>query len=321
MSAITKYPAAFILFLITIAAGFVAYYSTVKNNQQTDNIQELGKKTKELGELNKSIGQRVEIITTESKRITEENKDLSKKNIELSEQTKSLISEVQHLTEKSKILIDKIEATTTKNAKENLQSGGIKLIIKPFYKENDTVRFLFGRSNWSNNISRIKENLIKFPDAGSRLGMGTFPVVKFKLDNNNKILFSVQVYDLDDNLIVEVKDNYWWYNKNFISKYNYDDTGFEVLDNKGHIVISIDVLDNNTIRFQGIFADLKSEFCSLIGQSDMSYFNKKTKLGIGLNPNVNIKTNEALEKEIEKLNFKRLFKYSGKDWLGMRNNE
>lgn len=307
MRLILKNLPAFILLLITIAAAIVAFYATIKDNQQKDNIEDLSKQTNRLSELNKSIGENVEKITTE-------NNKLSKENIELSTQAKDLITEVQHLSEKSKVLIDKIEKTTTNTSEENLLSGGITLKLKfiPPKQNVTALEIKYGGNTFGLNLSEL--------NAPADYVSNRFPYLKATLDDKKNILFTTMVYDIDGNVVAEIENNYWRPNKNFISKYNYDENGFEVIDNKGHIVLSIDIKDGNKIRLQGIFIDKESTQYILAGISEHVVFDKNTKQGIAplRVKKSNISTPEALDEEIKKVKFQRLFKYNGEHWLHKR---
>jgi hypothetical protein len=318
MNAITKYPAAFVLFLVAVAAAFVAWYSTVKDSQQKDNIETLGEQTKKLGELNKSIGEKIQVITNENNR-------LSKINIDLTSKATDLISEVKHLTEKSKELIDKVDKRTENEEAENLLTGELKMGFQKDIHDEDTVKITFAHEFFTGTIKAIKKDVsrdakradvILFGGAG--ISMHKFVTIHIGADN--RVLFNVKIFNTEGNLVAEIINNFWRPSRNFIGKYNYDDTGFEVIDSKGNIVFNIDILGNNNIKIQGIFPVSDIKKMHIISNTQHIQFDMiKTETDIKAYNSTHTTDYETeLQNAINSVQIKQLFEYTGKKWVKRR---
>lgn len=312
-----------LLLLAGIAASIGAYVASNRDSTQKDQIQNLAeqnvllsKQIQELNRLNNSIATLNTQIAERVETISRENKQLSIENIDLVKQSKQLISEVQSLSTKSQELISKIDKTTTYNSEENLLSGGLNMKFKftPLASTINTLELSFGGSLYGTTISQIVNT--KEPNGHT---VTPTPQIKLSIDDKKSMFFSTKVYDKDGNILVEIEKNYWRINKNFISKYNYDENGFEIIDNKGHVILSIDITDGYKVKLQGIFADIKSQEILIVGESNMFIFNKRTGMGVSKNCfGRNINSPEALEAEINLVQTKRIFEYSGDNWLHKR---
>lgn len=299
MSLISKNIPSFIAFIITIVAAGFAFYSAAKDNEQKNNIEKLSKETKELSQLNKSISENVKNITEESKNIVRENLKLSKENIDLAEKSRLLISEVQKLTQKSKEVIVEVNKVTSYAAEENLKSGKLNIRSGEILSDNDFIRVKMGGIDIGNKIKNIKGGH-KFIVIG-----GTDYIVT-KFDENNNPLISLKVIDIQNNLMAEIKDNYWRANLNFTSMINYDEKGFEMIDNFGNVSLSIDVLENNTIFIQGMF---------VLGNK--IYFNGSNTSLVRAFP-INLTEVNKVSKEA---GIFPLFEYAGENWLHKRRHK
>lgn len=306
-----NWPAALLL-CAGIVACIATFVSSKQDQDQKDAIQKLGqenlalsKEISKLDSINNNIASRVE-------QLSDENNKLIGENINLSKETKALISEVQNLTEKSKQLIDKIDKTTTYSAEENLQTGELTIGLDSKLSDNDNINVLFGQNITVAPIKKLKEG------KGLPFSLGSMLAIFLKIDNNNKFLFNIQVFDIEENLIAEIINNNWRSNKNYVSKFNYDESGFEVMDNKGRIVLNIDLISNNTILIQGIWLNQEKQIC-LIGSKGFVLIPAKTpEYEAALKAKQNKDYNTYIKESINKVQIKQLFEYTGKHWLHRR---
>ncbi len=121
---------------------------------------------------------------------------------------------------------------------------------------------------------------------------------------NNTLLVTMTIYDAQKNLIAEVDSNKWRINKNLVSKFNFDEKGLEIFDNKGRIALSIDILFNNTIQIQGLI------------ENDVQVLYLTENGALFTTPN----ENEGIVNFLKRDPYRQLFKYTGKKWHGVRNN-
>jgi len=277
--------------LLIAIAGIIAVIATfVGSNQdaaQKNNIEKLGRETvkldtqiMKLDDLNRDISMR--------------NEALAGQNFKLDSESKGLVSQVKGLTEQSQKLIQVINQRIANEAAENLVSGQLHMDFKPTFQ--DSVMIKMGASPYKFSFKSLK-------NGASRLCMvGQKDPLQIKT-HNKKIQLSLMVYDLQGFLLAEIANNNWRPNKNYVGRFNYDDRGFEVEDNKGNVVVSIDITGDNQLVIQGIFP-LKSEGVILVAGV------KEFKILQMENPE------SALIAENVKM--KELFEYTGEDWLHKR---
>ena len=140
-----------------------------------------------------------------------------------------------------------------------------------------------------------------------------------EFNEKNEVLFSIKIFDLQGNWIAEVEKNYWRPNKNFTGKFNYDENGFEVLDNKNQVVFNVDILENNKIFIQGVipvpetkniylWGDNSGTGFPFLSQEEIQLYNARKKSDYYLD----------LKKQIEYVKIKQLFEYTTKDFLHKR---
>jgi hypothetical protein len=305
---LSKYWPAFLLLIAGIIACIATFVITKRDQKQRDNIEALGTENnklsieiKKLGDLNNKIAQKVEDIATE-------NSKTSKDNLELSKQSKDLISEVQSLTSQSKILIDKINSRAEYESEENAITG--ELLFKvPKFEDNDIVLITIGGMTAGNPLRFWKAGAVPVLIGGKN---------PFNIQvEDNKIVFSLNVYDIDGNLIAEIDKNNWRPNKNFTGKSNYNDTSFEVIDNKGRVAINIEY-SGKMILIKGIFPFINDGVIILAGDTSITFpIHKPGNDEISYNGQ-RVNYFVALSHAIERANIRPIFTYTGKDWLHKR---
>ena len=121
---------------------------------------------------------------------------------------------------------------------------------------------------------------------------------------NNRIEFTLKVYDFDRNWVLDIKDNYWVRNKNNTGAFNYNDTSFEILDNYGNVVLNVDFVGNKQILMQGYY--LHNGMFYVFGNTSST------------TPLSNKTQKEDLSNLLEDANVHQIFYHTGKDWLHRR---
>lgn len=308
----TKSRRRLLLFQFIAIAVFAAistissYYSGKTQNQIKDTVNytsDLSREIVKLQNINNEIGNRIEILS-------QKNNEIVERNVSLSKESQLLIKEVQTLTNRSKELIASIDKRTMEEAEMNAQTGRLEMSFNREVSNQDRVMVTFGNNTGWNTVQEIKNGAKPF------LVEDTDPL-SIRFDNKNNLIFDLKVFDLDGNLVAEIVDNYWRPNKNFVGKFNYDDKGFEVIDNKDNIAISVDITGSNKITIQGMFVIKEAKAIWIHGMGGTTNFPMKnhsiTSYYIG-NKDYNI----ALDEAIKKVKMKRIFKYTGDKWLHIR---
>ena len=108
----------------------------------------------------------------------------------------------------------------------------------------------------NNLIVRIAENFhIATVD---ELGMVRSPIknlsksLTYSISGDGPII-SATVRDSRNEIIAVIENNHWTTNPNNVFRRNYDQYGFEVMDNSGVIVLQLDTVGYNEIRVNGVF--------------------------------------------------------------------
>lgn len=293
---------AIMLMVIGVLAVVANYINSVKDTQQKDNIERLGNENKNLSIEIKALGTLNEDLSKKIEKIVTENQKASDQSLLLSQQSKELISEVKKLT-------IKVDQTTANQAAENKQSG--ELIFNKRF--SDITSFIIGGNSFDISLKEIEKGEAKLFKFGDREPISLKVV-------DNKLLLSMQVFDLKGNLIAEIEDNFWRPNRNFTGKYNYDDKGFEVLDNEDNIAVNINITDSGNLEIQGIFPYKDSGtimLCGSNGLRTLSFNNLEFETII--NKKYHMSYDDYFNKCVKEVKIRRLFNYTGNDWLHKRN--
>jgi len=276
--------------VLIAVAGIVAVIGTFVSSNgdaaQKDNIENLGKENKEL---NTEIKQLEELDT----KISKHNEQLGEENKVLTGQSRALIADVKKLTAKSQQLIRTINERTAYEAAENLVSGELKIDFKPTF-HNDEITVILGNDTSTNSMKRLSNGTSRLFSFGSQ------DPITFNFAHN-KINISSTIFDQEGNLIAEIDANSWRPNKNMICRFNYDNRGLEVIDNKRRIVFNIDI-KNDSLVIQGVFNDSEHKQVWIYGNNGMN--------GLDI----------SRQREIDNLrtSIRPLFVYTGKNWLHKR---
>ena len=292
-----------IIFVVigTIAAVIATAYKNVKDADQTNNIERLTKEANKLSTLNKDISIKIQQITSA-------NKQTSDENLALSQKSKELVIEVQKLTIETQKLITKIDERTAYEAAENLQSGELHFDFSQTF--TDVITFKIGGNTFSNPVKNFKMGAKIFQVAGEDPILIGF--------DHNKMLISMRVFDFKGNLIAEIENNFWRPNKNFTGKFNYDDHGFEVIDNEGNIAVSIDIAGVNQLEIQGVFPLKDQKLTIFAGQQLRVLSFKNPDIEAKIQAEHHISYDDYLNQILHNLRIRQLFEYTGKNWLHKR---
>lgn len=290
-----------LLFIAGLSAAIATYVANKRSEKQQTNIEELGNINKELGTKNKDLTEEVKKLSGLNISISEENKDLTN-------QSKILIEEVKKLTVSSNVLINKLDKKADKVIAENAITGELEMEFDATYSENQKVFIIFGGATMEESIKGI----------GPLISVGNLHPLNAKI-RNNKLLISMKVYDMNENLLAEIEDNNWRPNKNFTGKFNYDKKGFEIIDNQGNIAANFDILGPNKIKIQGIFPYKEAGRILIAGDSLLQNppFGTKEIEDLVLKK-TGKKYDIFLKDAIEKGQIKQLFVYTGSNWLHKR---
>lgn len=182
---------------------------------------------------------------------------------------------------------DRIEKLAKEESEKNTSTGEFDFDFGSKIASENDIYWIIGTvtfQHWSTMMNDDKEE----------------EPIKTKIVDG-KLNFSIDIYDFNHNLLVEVKDNKWRANPNFKNKLNYDNRGFEVIDDKNNVVLSLNILAGNVIRVQGIFFG-----------KNMAYVANKESLSI-------VSKTELVTDYYKLTNsFDRIFEYMGNDWLHKR---
>jgi hypothetical protein len=310
MEWLSKYWPALVILIAGAGASVATYVSTHRDQEQKDNIENLGKENVRLSKAIEKLDTINNSISTKIEQITTGNTKILNQNVELSQQSRDLITKVHELTDQTKKLIDTINKRAAYESEENAITGELQFKGSPIFKEDDPISIVFGGMTMGNSLKLWK-------NGAKALGVNGKNPLKMEVEGN-KILFSLNVYDIDGNLVAEIDKNNWRPNKNFTGKFNYDNSSFEVVDNKGRLAINIQYSGKDII-INGMFPFTNDGIIFLAGSEGTEGFPMHVP-GHDQIPYKGKQVNyfQLLDSEIERLGIKKIFKYTGKNWLHQR---
>jgi hypothetical protein len=291
---------------IIAAVGFLAIYFTYKKDEEdkaqieattalliqtttaTEKIKELNRVidfnlatnlsiTKEVKEFQKLHGE----LLVELEQLGYKNHKLSKKidqNIEIEKGRRSLSD---YIGSKDSYVWNSDPATFYKDYFE--------FYFGAYHQKTDAWLILGGDSFWSLYSSHRRND----------------PFTLSAVDR--QIVFSYRAKDVHGQEVLKIIDNIWTLRDGLFYRYNYDENGFELLDEEENVLFSYDIIDSRTIKIQGY---------RYLDQ------NKVEILGRYQNMLVEREDGKDFLKEIGKkqlmCNVSRIFEYSGKNWFHNR---
>lgn len=273
---------------VTILA-IMTYRVAVSDARDTQTIIDTGNYNKHLAEQTQLITKQIDSL---------QNLDDS-----IMRHSDSLGNKIDSITDISKVLTNNINQLVKEQSEENALTGKFDFDTGRPLNGTDEITVHYGSMTATNRILDDPKvwwagmHLIKFSD-------GFEPIV-FGLDNH-KLLISVDVYDLNGNLIVKIDKNYWHRFTNNTGIFNYDKNGFEVFDNRGNIALSMD-FKSQKIDIQGYLIERSRGFIMIAGKELIAPYAWGSRLN-----------EEYLMNLVSQIKFRQLFKYTGSNWLHQR---
>jgi hypothetical protein len=125
---------------------------------------------------------------------------------------------------------------------------------------------------------------------------------------DDKLMLSSKFYNFNNEIVGEIEDNEWRLNKNYFKR-NYNKSAIEVIDNYDVVVMQV-ILEKDSILINGVLTCGKNiMICN--GDNTLMFSSESLKL----------EQSGMTEKDLyikEGRKIKRLFEYTGDDWLGKR---
>ena len=284
--------------LIDLFAAFIvvtiSFISKVSDKKQIDRIERLDS-------LNHKLSIQIESLSRLNYDLGNSTKNIVDKNFQLTDSANEIISVVKDLTITNKEVTKLIHKESGRQIEENALSGQLNFKQKKKLLPNDLIYTKFG--GYTNvNPARFyyPPNPVQAIDVA-----GVNPI---KIDVvSNLMLLSMIAYDLDGNWIMEINNNNWRRNPNTTGKFNYDSSGFEIIDNRGLVVLNLNLISNNIIDIRG-YLMVREKGVLIIGDD------KGFKV-IGLS---NPEWFKVFFSEYGKRNIAQIFDYTGRDWIHRR---
>ena len=91
--------------------------------------------------------------------------------------------------------------------------------------------------------------------------------INYRFANDGRILFSAEVFDLENEKLLYLSDSELILNSDDLYKVNGDDSGFELIDSKDRVLFSADFIPPNQIWFQGVFYNGKNTALGFVNKS------------------------------------------------------
>ena len=282
------------LFLLaTITCALLAWYQSNQDGKQKDRIEDLGKE-------NSKLTQQVEKLSAINNDIASNNSSLTQHNIELTNKTRQLIEEVQKLTTASNAIINKVDARAERQATETASRGEFDLAFEKPLEDNETIAVYLGNIRTGNWVHRYKSDT----PPGSVSLDGETDLAQLRVING-EMKFSAKIYNLQGKWIADIENNAWNRNPNNTGMFNYDSKGFEIIDNKGFVAFSVELISRTEVRIQGYLFDRNVGGMMVIGTSGMKPLRANS-------------TYKEMTDTIRSVKTEKIFDYTSKNWLGKR---
>ena len=129
--------------------------------------------------------------------------------------------------------------------------GGI-LFDKTKLNPNEYITIKLGRNTGIGAYSNFKRD--NFCTFGMESRLEKICVLKLRIDDEDRILFSMDAFDVDGKLVAKIMDSKFIVNKDNSLTWNRDEKGIEIIDNNGHVVLSLDYIYPSTFSIQGFLS-------------------------------------------------------------------
>lgn len=284
-----------VILVLTILAAIAAFWANKQDSNQKDRIETLGQTNTDLTEQVRKLSILNNDIANNAQKIADRNSELAVKNLQLTTKANELISRVDLLTEQSYELVKKLD---TKTDEEFAVSGEFEFSIN----QGKSIVQIYS-IEMGGNLALVTYNQRNM----SLIHIGDVCDIYLR---DFKLMVTGKFYDLQRNLIAEIEENRWRVSKTSVSKFNFDENGFEVFDIKGRLVVQFDIRGPK-IKLQGYFAAKSMKVLTVTDNGGSLDFPYGT---------------DTLNKEVYKyydkhLNSRSLFIYCGNRWHGIRRTE
>jgi hypothetical protein len=251
------------------------------------------------------------------------NRQTSEENLASTLASQKVIAEIHKLNEISRKLIEKVEQTTTYSAAEHLQSGRLNLKLSPertsFKFQCGRLSFIAQKNNFIGSLEQVRTGYTDIPFG-----------LNFK---DNELRIKMEVFDLDGKLIAKIDGDKWRLFSNYVGAFNYDAKGFELLDSRGNVAVNLNIGPDDSIVIQGLFVGKyylggRGLVAQIAGPKTGTTVALKRDVlqwdlpsGGGFEGNKDCDLFDFLEKvdhEIHDKGAKKIFIYTGNNWLGKR---
>jgi hypothetical protein len=244
-------------------------------------------------------------IDSSTKVMVGKNNDIASNNLKLTEDGDELASATKKLIQESKVITEHLDTVTDQ---EFEVTGEFNFPVDSSFGNGTKVSSI--ASEWNGgqyNLIELRNNRMPF-----------FNHARFNVYvANYKFIISGKIYDLNDNLIVEIEDNKWRLNKNAASKFNYDSAGFEVFDNSGRVAINVNFRKlGNPRKSSGILLEIQG-ILQMDNDEVTLLVNHQTHQTL---PYGTREENKKIYHIYDLHPIKPLFKYTGAKWRHVRNS-
>lgn len=277
--------------IIGVLITGLSYYNDSESDKQHNRIERFDSLNNILAEKIKSLSILNNSIATGIKDIELDNRSLAIKNSKLSDSIRYIVNSIKDLTDKNNKLSSLIRNEAEKSYLENSSRGTLVFNFQKPVKSIKDITFICANGTFESTP------ILSIKDEGKSPSQTNF--IPFKIGiQNNKVYLDAEVIDQSFTHIVSIEKNNWIVNPHIINRLNYDDNGFEVIDDMSNVLFSIDIFPDNKIKFQGFI--YTSNIIIVAGDKKVTLIN-------------NIKSFKDADKY-----FKKLFVYTGSNWLHKR---
>jgi hypothetical protein len=289
--------------VLAIVIGFVDFRSKILSNETQEEIKDTLNITKDLSEAILNLQGINANLSNNINDNVKQVKSIEDKSNAVINNSNNVIKDISYLNKLTNKLTGEIDSLINVNYNQNATSGTLSFSQVTPIRDRDILKIHFGDNNL--NLSAVDISNGKYKEW---LHLGTDLPFELKVIDG-KLNFSTIVYDLNGVWITEIKNNFWRRNPCYIGKFNYDNKGFEVIDNSNYVAFAIDFVKQNEINIDGIFLEVKDHVVLIASQMGLKM--------VPWQPNWNI---YDIEKAKSGNSIKPIFKYDNQFYLHQRSD-
>ncbi|NID09356.1 hypothetical protein [Fibrivirga algicola] len=193
---------------------------------------------------------------------------------------------------------------TLQNDREKATNG--QLTTGKKMSSEDWVTVVVGGVSMTNSKKAFTDGV----DVSTLISADGIEPVKLRV-RDDKIYVSTTIIGLDKKIVAEIEDNEWSVNPNNYYKRNYDDNSVEVIDQYGHVVLYVELVNPNLVKVNGVFITPSFIFIASPEMlTTMGGYPDKASLGV-----------QAQWQQVYEMRVKSIpksFRHTGSDYLGKR---